>query len=460
MFKRKKSDLTLADFADVHVTLKPFLGIPPRLYLKVIYAIILLLILFFLCLYPGLTQYGSQVTLTSAPHRASVYINDKRVGSTPMTLFVPAGEYTIRYKKPHFSDHEEVVTVKGRRLFSRFFPKKVTLNPQLNLIDLPALLETSYKEASFAYSASYNPTFPREPFLLHALDDILHSDIDLNQSNILRWAADSWFIVSDQASLEEVITLWSTLADKGLAVDPNLMTGIQFDTKSPKLEDIIAFQKERSQEPIERNDSPRNDLSILNLTFTYAPATHLLMGNPASDNPKEFASYVNLSGFYYTEELITQQDFNRILANIPNPDDQAEIGFNRFDATFAEEPVSYVSVAGARRFIELINRELSRRNLPWRARLPYESEWEYLIQNQAIETQYYEWMEEPYYPLKNLFFATRPTAQSVFIPFLQSVRGFEPDHPRMIPSHSYTRGAQNPYWQSPYVSFRVVLEEN
>lgn len=460
MFKTKKT-VVIEDFSEIKVSLKPFLGMSPQLYLKIFYGLICILALFFFLIYPGLIRYGSRVTFNSFPSRASIYVNGNRIGATPFTLFLPAGEHKISYHKPFFDSYEENVSIKGRRFLSLIFPQKISFSPQLNLNDLDGLLKYSFEEASFAYSATYSPQFPREPFLLHALEDLINSQTPLNQDKILLWAAESWSIISDQSSLEEVVTLWKILKDKDLPIDAHLTTGIIFDITNPKLSDIVEYKEKTSKEipVVANNTSERPDLFLLNLKFQHVKPSTFLMGNPQGQSLKEFASIVPVEEFYFTKDLISQRDFNLITKNVPNPDDQSIIDFDRFEPSHINQIVKYVSMQGVNVFMSQVNTELKRRNLPWKARLPYESEWEYLASNNLINIHQYEWMQEPYYPLKNLLFSNKITIHTQFNPILHSIRGREPQTTNYPPySQVYTRGAQNPHWQTPYTSFRVVLE--
>ncbi|NIZ40060.1 PEGA domain-containing protein [Entomospira entomophila] len=466
MARSKETKLTLKDFSDVHVSLQPIAGMKPQLYLKILYATLLAGILFLLLVLPGITRYGSIVHFNSYPERASIYVNGKRIGSTPMQIFLPAGDHEILLTKPFFLEHKETTTIKGRRLFSLFFPRVKEITPAFEIFDIHGLLETSYKEASFAYSASYSDKFPREPFLLHALDDLIASNqLDTHKNDILRWAIDTWALVSDQQSLEDVIQLWNTLQQYEFPIDINIMTGIRFDPLNPQLGDIISYQQEyiESDYPINLSNNYQtlnsSYLNISGLTFDYQPPVSFLMGDSTHNHIQEFPSTVSLNEFYYTKNLVTQAEFNRVISSsTKTSDDLSDIIFNRFDKSIQDQPVSYVSLPVAKLFIEQINRELMRLQMPWRARLPLESEWEFLAQSKSINTAYYEWMEEGYYPLKNLLFAKKSTARTVFQPFLQSVRGFDPLADRLAMQQYHPRGAQDPSWQSPFISFRIVLE--
>ncbi|NIZ47427.1 PEGA domain-containing protein [Entomospira nematocerorum] len=467
MARSKETKLTLKDFSDVQVSLKPIAGMNPRLYLKIIYATLLISVLFFLFVLPGLVQYGSVVYFSSTPERASIYVDGKRIGSTPMHIFIPAGDHEILFTKPFFIEQKESITIKGRRFFSLFIPQTKHITPDLQMFDIHGLLESSYKEASFAYSATYSSKFPREPFLLHALDDLIASrHIETHRDDILRWAIDSWALISDQQSLEDVTQMWKILQQHNFPIDMNIITAIRFDTNNPQLSDIIQYQQEYSRSDYTndfmpyRQTTPPPRIAVNGIIFKYQSPSSFIMGDPVQQNGiKEFSSTVSLNEFYYTDNLITQSEFNRILSKQgKTSDDLSDVIFDRFDPAISNQPVSYVSLPVAKLFIEQLNRELTQLQMPWHARLPYESEWEFLAQSRLINTAYYEWMEEGYYPLKNLLFASKPTVQTQFQPFLQSVRGFDPLADRIMMQQYFLRGAQDPSWQSPFISFRIILE--
>lgn len=138
----RKVDLTEQDFS---VELKPLLGIKPELYLRILFSALVLLVLFILILLPGLKNYGSLITVNSTPNHAALYIDGKYSGQTPLTLFVPAGKRRFKLEYTGVEKNLQEVEVKGRRLFSRFFPKRRDLELAAKMIDAQAAAEALEK---------------------------------------------------------------------------------------------------------------------------------------------------------------------------------------------------------------------------------------------------------------------------------------------------------------------------
>ena len=81
------------------VKLKNFLGMKPGKYLFILYSVLLLAILFFLLVYPGMKNSGSVVIFSSDPAETSVWNGTTYVGATPCRAFFPKGNYTITFRK-------------------------------------------------------------------------------------------------------------------------------------------------------------------------------------------------------------------------------------------------------------------------------------------------------------------------------------------------------------------------
>ncbi|MDR1363603.1 MAG: hypothetical protein LBJ35_06100, partial [Spirochaetaceae bacterium] len=57
-----------------NVKLSPVFGLRPGVYVTVIYSLIIIIILFFLLIFPGITRRGSLVAFTSEPSGAAVRV--------------------------------------------------------------------------------------------------------------------------------------------------------------------------------------------------------------------------------------------------------------------------------------------------------------------------------------------------------------------------------------------------
>lgn len=114
------------------VRLKPILGVKPESYLPVLLGLGLLVLLFLLLVYPGLRAYGTEVTFRSSPAGAEVIVDGVRLGATPVTSFVEAGEHTLILRYPGFREKERGITTSGRLLGSLFSKRKQVISTTLD----------------------------------------------------------------------------------------------------------------------------------------------------------------------------------------------------------------------------------------------------------------------------------------------------------------------------------------
>ncbi len=167
--KKEKSE----EIQDIQVRLKPVFGIRPGFYLLVFYSAIILLLIFLIFILPGIRHYGSRITFTSVPSGASVYVDDIRLGATPLKAFVEAGSRRIRFHKADFEETVIEHNISGRLFFSLFFPKRKTISSNLELTDIHARLRRAGKEfAGWAMIGAGNQTYKFPPILEEAAVDI------------------------------------------------------------------------------------------------------------------------------------------------------------------------------------------------------------------------------------------------------------------------------------------------
>jgi len=120
---------------EVRVVLKPVLGIRPGTYLTVLYAVILLFLVYLFLFLPGIRKNGTWFSMRTYPASASVRVDGKYAGTTPCEIFVPRGGHRIEF---HRSFHKDVFLdeqVKGRVFGTLIFPKRDARTVSLELED-------------------------------------------------------------------------------------------------------------------------------------------------------------------------------------------------------------------------------------------------------------------------------------------------------------------------------------
>jgi hypothetical protein len=155
-FIRKKPEILPED----RVTLKPIFGIEPGKYLTALYALLVLVLLFFILLYPGLTKRGSKYTIHTEPAGAAIRIDDVYQGTSPCTIFVPEGNHVITAVLPGFTSVQQPLEVGNRIFGSLFFPKHTQLFLELTSNDpLAAILAGAQTYAAWTFAGEPSATY-------------------------------------------------------------------------------------------------------------------------------------------------------------------------------------------------------------------------------------------------------------------------------------------------------------
>jgi hypothetical protein len=154
---KEDKKISQADIDNAKVQLGPLAGIPVRVYLPVIYALLLLVILFLFLILPGISKYGSYLEFDGQPSPAAVYSEGNYKGSSEQSIFFPAGTYKLNIEHEGFGAQILNVKVGGRLFGSLFFPRKQSVAFGLKTEDAAAYLQKTYAEYS-AWSMSGKPS--------------------------------------------------------------------------------------------------------------------------------------------------------------------------------------------------------------------------------------------------------------------------------------------------------------
>jgi hypothetical protein len=117
---KKTPILTDEILPEDRVRLPPVFGVRPGVYLAALYSVFIFIVIFFLLIYPGLSNPGSLGVFTSEPSGAAVRVDGIYRGSTPCEVFISQGERSVEFVLPGFNP----VTVETRipgRVFASFF---------------------------------------------------------------------------------------------------------------------------------------------------------------------------------------------------------------------------------------------------------------------------------------------------------------------------------------------------
>ncbi|MFP4535605.1 MAG: SUMF1/EgtB/PvdO family nonheme iron enzyme [Spirochaetaceae bacterium] len=148
------------------VRLKPVFGIKPESYVPILLGVGLLLLLFLLLIYPGVRNHGSEVTVRSTPAGSEVVVDGVRLGATPVTRFVPAGEHRLSIHYPGYEVREVELPVRGRLFGTLFVPRKQRITVTLTPLDPEELAaERAEDFARWALAGAGSAAFQVPPII-------------------------------------------------------------------------------------------------------------------------------------------------------------------------------------------------------------------------------------------------------------------------------------------------------
>jgi formylglycine-generating enzyme required for sulfatase activity len=118
LFSRKAARLSRSSIeilAEDEVRLGPVFGVRPGVYVSAFFALALAAALFFLLVFPSLTNPGSVVSFRSEPFGAAVYVDGVYAGQSPCDVFVAKGDHEVMLAMGGFHAGTAAITVKNRR---------------------------------------------------------------------------------------------------------------------------------------------------------------------------------------------------------------------------------------------------------------------------------------------------------------------------------------------------------
>jgi len=453
------------------------MNIRPGVYLACIYGAVLAVILFFILLYPGISNPGSVLMVHSEPWGAAVLVDGVYMGTAPGAFFAPRGQRRVELRLPGFTPQKTELRVRGRLFASRFFPLRVEVRKTLEAPN-PAL---AFANEAADYAAW---TFIGEPSAAHQIPLSLSegayrfgpaaSDPALRELMEDTVAAAARFAVT-RASLRDLLRAKTLLDNQGLSPSPISLLS--------SAEDIVAFldsnpaaaqwlgavlagdaqaavrtsswyaqQTARGQIPADAAGPQTLQTGLLNF--------RLIRGGPLDG--RNFPAGTIVDTFYISETTVSGAAWELFLDQNPrwrreNTEALMREGLageghlQAIDSPGAPvQGVPGISWYAARAFCQWLTTLLPPQYAAWEVRLPTEAEWEYAAKAGALDTGlFWEWCEDPFVPLS---FISAPALDSPE----RSLRGGSWINPAGSIGNE-TRGSLPPYFSSPFVSFRPVI---
>lgn len=432
MFSKKEKE-PMPDFSDVHVKLKPVFGLKPGLYLTLLYAVIIVLIIFFTLFYPGISKNGSYIKFLSTPREASVWVDNAFKGITPCEVFVEQGEHTIEFRKAFYKTESINKKIEGRIFGTILFPLRATIKVNITIEDYNGLLEYAKKDfTEWGMLNEFVSNYHLPPILSKTAEASRDLKTDDNINKLYDLIKTAAYFTDTRAELQELIKALIVTETRGRVIDSGsiaslikkikqfinehdnfpywliyaLPKNLQDDESGLTQKDIIGsdwfqeFNKNHLSELEEiSTDNPGGTTGkiILNtIGLRLIPGGTYFSGNDLAHHNRlnmYFPYPVTVNSFYISETEITNSQFYRFILenpgwsknNLENLIEEGKVTVNylsdwnnnSYIEGMENYPVLYVSYYAAEAFCRWLDSKLPSSLQNYTVRLPYESEWEW-----------------------------------------------------------------------------------
>jgi formylglycine-generating enzyme required for sulfatase activity len=471
------------------VRLKPFLGIRPGVYLAVLYSLVILIILFFVLFYPGISKPGSLGIFSSEPSGAAVRVGGITMGAAPCEVFIPRGKQVIEMVLPGFTPFRIEKDIPAKLFASAFFPRREYIRGELRTDDplrVLALGASDYAAWTFAGepTAAYQIPLSLSDAAYRAGPAAADPAVRDAMEGILRGAAR--FAVT-RAAARDLLRAKMLVDNGGLSPSPVSLVRSAADilsylSQNPGAAAWIAEllpREERqaltgsawyaqtaaapSEAPagIPAGTAPGGSLELGGLSFAEVPGGVLV-------REEAFPRTQPVAGFWIAGTVVSAAAWEAFTAARP------EWGKDRtgtlagqglvtedYLAPYEHPGYPYPAVPGvswhaAQAYCRWLSSLLPPGFADYEARLPAEAEWEYAVKNAGgfLENtgDMWEWCGDPFAPLS---FLAAPEAPLIDSPERSLRGGSWVNAPNSVTIE--TRASLPPSSCSPFVSFRPVI---
>jgi len=461
---------------DDSVKLKPIMGIRPGVYLTVLYSLILLAVLFFLLVFPGLVRGGALLSVKTEPMGAAVRINGVYMGTSADRIFLPKGAYTVEAVLPGFEKAGVVYEIPRRVFGSLFFPLRKKIEFSLTAADPAGAF--ALEAADFAaWSFGPEPTAAWQ-MPLSLSEGAYRTGPSGGIREILRAASR---FTATRAGLRDLVRAKILLDNGGLSPSPaGLVSSVSdillFLSENPgSAEWLAGLLPQESAALLNASDWLKNKYPSFTVhtlaaaeTAAVFPAQLVLDGLrfravPAADISNsipgafKFLHDPSVGNFMICEAAVPRSLFETFISENPEwKEQQTDYYPEQISAypsnTFAAETITGLTWYAAQAFCAWLTGRLPASLAGMEVRLPTEAEWEFAAGSGILNMDGpgWEWCADPFAHLQ--FIKASPEAiQAVGSPE-RALRG-------KMSSSGWQRASLPPELSSPFVTLRPVIAQ-
>jgi gamma-glutamyl hercynylcysteine S-oxide synthase len=437
---------------DNSVRLKPVWGIEPRIYIPIIYLFAAAVIFFAVFILPGLVNRGGFISISSCPSDAPVFMNGHEIGVTPCRVFAHPGVNQLVIEKPFYLPYPMKISMEDRVLATLFSPPGSAVSARLTIED-PEGLASSYWSDYTRYGmvADYSREYRLPPILTEACASIMaECSKPLELAKILEaFLRNALLYVDSDPEAKEWIKADALLRSNGKPFSPVAGLRLVRDLVSLKREnpgfaDLLFFdgfrngfftelrkkikrtgwfqeesvQKKKnidSVKPVTAVSTAKPDLSFDEVVFHQIRPQPFDRGDRTTGTGSLlFPTVVLLEPFLISETEITNRQYSRFIRECPEwgPSGRESLTSRKLATSeylvewaepvvpirFPDFPVCQVSWHAAKAYCDWLSSMLKLGEKGQYARLPFETELEYLLSASSKDLKIRSLLDHPQDP--------------------------------------------------------------
>jgi formylglycine-generating enzyme required for sulfatase activity len=408
-----------SDVEAVSVRLKPILGVRPGLYLSVLYAGVVLLAVYLLLFFPGISRRGTYLALKAFPEHATVKVDGVYAGTTPCTIFLRRGERSVEIARPFYAPVTTTRSIRGRVFATLIVPDRQSASVVLQLADVEGLVKAALAD------------FQKNPQIPQILSDAAWAAESAGtQEKLYGLMSGGLLSITDETQLRELLLAAARVSSNGGFLTPvsfvnmiqrsvavtqetdnfpawTLLTVSRASQNRLASSEWIQKYVAGYRDAISRYYQPGSasnpgsgaSVSVAGMTFRAIPTGDLVMGR--DDNldslgksiDRLLAHPVRIDAFYLGTTEVTNSAYQSFV--LENPDWSSANAAALIakglvsdsylsdwksgapPAAAANQPVSSVSWHAAAAYCQWLSRRVQASLPGFTARLPSEAEWEW-----------------------------------------------------------------------------------
>jgi formylglycine-generating enzyme required for sulfatase activity len=488
------------------VTLPSIFGIAPEVYLAFLYGALLLVILFFILVFPGIVNPGSLAVFNSEPFGAAVRVDDVTLGYTPCKVFIPQGKRLVEFILPGFEPDRQELEVKGSLFASLFIPRKLTIAGNLTCHDpagtfaLAALdyihwsaagepseiyqIPLSLSEGAYRIGPAVKDTAVRKTMATILDASLRYAATKAAARDLLR----AQFLVDNAGLSPSPLTIIRSIQEAAARLGNNpaaagYLAELLPDEEAEQVAESAWFQKNTAETSAAENSTGTMiaydlsfripaALSLAGVDFSAVPAGFTKNGGQTETMPPMLIarSPVTLAAWevFAAENPGWSADNRETLITAGLVEESFLLPMD--NPAYPEPAAPGISWYAAAAYCKWLNSKLPHSLSRWEVKLPSEAEWEYGIRQSGFPCgALWEWCDDPYAPLN--FFPIPQKAADILIKesghplndltvhrraLERTVRGGSWINPPTTVNPS-SRGSLPPESSSPFTGFRPVI---